>query len=113
MPLLQRHRWFVAAAGITLAFAAVSLTAHQGLGLTAIADFVGLAGMLAAAAITLVNAATRPAEERSFWALITIGFTLWACNQAAWTNREIITRQPVPEPYFFDIILFFHRSEER
>ena len=29
MSLLHRHRWFVAAAGITLAFAAVSVFAHK------------------------------------------------------------------------------------
>jgi signal transduction histidine kinase len=108
MLLLQRFRWFVAAAGITLAFAVVSLTARPGLVLTGIADVVGLAGLLAAASITLFNAATRAREERSFWAMITTGFGLWACNQAAWTYREIVLRQPVPEPYFFDIILFFH-----
>ena len=38
MSLFQRHRWFVAAAGITLAFAVVSLTAHKGDALTAFAD---------------------------------------------------------------------------
>jgi signal transduction histidine kinase len=108
MPLLLRHRWFVAAGGLTLAFAAVSLTANKGLGLTAFADIVGLAGMLAAAAITLVNALTRPHPERGFWALTTVAFALWACNQGAWTFREIILQQPMPEPYFFDIILFFH-----
>jgi len=108
MPLLQRQRWFVAAAGITVAFAAVSLTARQGPVLTAIADIVGLAGMLAAAAITLVNALSKPREERSFWALTTVGFALWACNQAAWTIHEILLHQSPPEPYFFDIILFFH-----
>jgi signal transduction histidine kinase len=108
MSLLHRHRWFIAAAGITLAFASVSLTAHRGLALTAFADITGLAAMLSAAAITLVNAANRPVEERSFWALTTLGFALWACNQAAWTFHEIVLHQTPPEPYFFDIILFFH-----
>jgi signal transduction histidine kinase len=108
MSLLQRHRWFVAAAGITVAFAAVSLTARQGPALTAIADIVGLAGMLAAAATSLVNAVSRPREERSFWALTTLGFALWACNQFAWSFHEIVLHQSPPEPYFFDIILFFH-----
>src|SRR5271155_2297489 len=108
MHLLQRHRLFVAAGGITLAFAVVSLTAHKGLGLTAFADLVGLAGMLAAAVITLVNAATRPHPERSFWALTTLSFGLWACNQGVWTFHEIVLQQPMPEPCFCDIILFFH-----
>jgi signal transduction histidine kinase len=108
MHLLQRHRWFVAAGALTLAFAAVSLTANKGLRLTAFADIVLLAGMLAAAAITLVNALTRPHQERGFWALTILAFALWACNQGAWSFREIVLQQPMPEPYFFDIILFFH-----
>jgi signal transduction histidine kinase len=108
MNLFQRHRWFVAAAGITLAFAVVSLIAHKSDGLTAFADIAGLAVMLAAGGITLANAVTRPSQERSFWALMTLGFFLWAANQAAWANREIILHLEIPDPYFFDIILFFH-----
>jgi len=108
MSLLQRHRWFVAAAGITLAFAVVSLTAHKSNGLTTFADLAGLALMLSAAAITLTNALTRPPQERSFWALLTLAFLVWASNQAAWTYWETVVRRPIPDPFFFDIILFFH-----
>jgi signal transduction histidine kinase len=108
MSLLHRQRWFVVAAGLTLASTVVSLTLPQGLALTAFADFVGLFGMLAAAAISLANALIRPRVERSFWALTTLGFLLWASNQAAWAYPEIVLRRQVPEPYFFDIILFFH-----
>jgi signal transduction histidine kinase len=108
MSLFQRHRWFTAAAGITLAFAAVSFTAHTSPRLTAFADMTGLLLMLAAATITLANALTRPGQERSFWALMSLGFALWLSNQAAWTYRESIVHQPIPDPFFFDIILFFH-----
>ena len=108
MSLLRRHRWFVAAAGITLAFAAVSLTAHKSAALTVFSDLACLAVMLAAAGATLINAVRRPSAERSFWALLTFGFSLWACNQASWTYWEVVLRQPIPDPYFFDIILFFH-----
>ena len=108
MNLFRRHRWFVAAAGITLAFAAVSLLSHKSDGLTAFADFTCLALMLAGVGVTLSNALTRPRVERSFWALITLAFSLWAINQAAWTLREIVFHQPIPDPYFYDIVLFFH-----
>ena len=108
MGLLRRHRWFAAAAGITLAFAAVSLTVHKSAGLTAFGDIAGLLVMLAAAGVTLSNALTRPRQEFSFWGLMTLGFLLWATNQAAWSIQEIFIRKPIPDPYFFDIILFFH-----
>jgi signal transduction histidine kinase len=108
MSPFQRHRWFIAAAGIIVSFAGVSLTAHKSLGLTAFADFFGLVVMLGPAAVMLDNAFRRPTQERGFWGLMAFGFALWACNQAAWACSELIQRQPIPDPYFFDIILFFH-----
>jgi|HubBroStandDraft_1064217.scaffolds.fasta_scaffold07827_5 signal transduction histidine kinase len=108
MHLLKRHRWFVAAGGITLAFASVSLFAHRSAALTAFADLVGLALMLAAAGITLANALTRPGQERSFWVLMTLGFSLWIGNQAAWSYLEAVRHRPIPDPFLFDIVLFFH-----
>lgn len=108
MSLFQRHRWFAAAAGITLVFAGVSMIAHRSAGLSAFADIVGLALMLAAAGITLGNARTRPRQERSFWVLMTLGFSLWASNWAAWSYLEIVLHREIPDPFFFDIVLFFH-----
>src|SRR5258708_10000736 len=108
MSLFQRHRWFAAAAGTVLAFAGVSLFAHKSLALTAFADIAELLMMLVAAGIILANAVTRPAQERSFWALMSLGFLLWASNQAAWIYCELIRHETIPDPYFFDIVLFFH-----
>ena len=108
MSLFERHRWFAAAAGITLAFAGVSVIAHNSAGLTAFSDLGGLALMLVAAAIALRNALARPGQERSFWGLMALGFSLWACNQAAWTYREIGLHRRFPDASVFDVILFFH-----
>lgn len=108
MGLLQRHRWFVAAAGITLAFAMVSLVAHRSDELTAFADLTGLALLLAAVGIALSNTLLRPKQERSFWATMMLGFVLWTANQIAWTYWEGVTHRQIPDPFFFDIILFFH-----
>src|SRR5215831_7621100 len=108
MSFIRRHRWFVAAAGVTLAFAVVSLTGHRGPGLTAIADWVGLILMLAALASTIFNTVNRPKRERSFWVLMALGFSLWTANQAAWTIVEAILHRDIPDPFVFDIVLFFH-----
>jgi signal transduction histidine kinase len=108
MSLFRRHRWFVAAAGITLAFAGLSLVLHPSPELTAFADIFGFVVMVIAAGIALANAFTRPGIERSFWALMCFGFALWAFNQGAWAFREAVLHLPVPDPYFADIILFFH-----
>ena len=108
MAPFREHRWFLAAAGITLAFSAVSLVAHPSLALTAFADLTGLLLMLAALGITLTNAWRRPGQERSFWALMALGFSCWVTNQAAWTVWETVLHRQVPDPFVFDIVLFFH-----
>ena len=108
MSVLLRYRWFAVAAGITLAFAGVSLFAHKGPALTAFADLAGLAIMLAAAGATLTNLWSRPGQQRSFWTLATLGFLLWITNQVAWTIWESVLHRSVPDPFFYDIILFFH-----
>jgi len=108
MSLFQRHRWFVAAAGSTLAFACVSLIAHKSSGLTAFADLVGFAIMAAGAGVALAMAFARPGKERSFWALTALGLSLWAANQAAWCIWEIFLHRTIPDPFVFDIVLFFH-----
>jgi len=108
MGLLRRHRWFVAAAGITLAFAVVSLTAHQGLKLTAFGDLTVLLLFLATTAASLANAFRTSGPERGFWALMASGLFLWTCNQAGWAWFELILRRSMPDPYFLDVILFFH-----
>jgi len=108
MSLLRRNRWFAAAATITLAFALVSLILHNGRPLTAIADLLGLILMLAGMAVCVVNAVTRPRQERSFWVLMGLAFSLWSANQSAWTVLEVILHKPIPDPFLFDIVLFFH-----
>ena len=108
MTLLQRHRWFAAAAGITLVFAGASLIARPSARLTAFSDCLILGLLLAATGIGFANALRRPGQERSFWGLMTLGFSLWACNQAAASYCEVVQHRAVPEIFFFDIILFMH-----
>jgi len=109
MGLVGRHRWFFAAAGITLAFAVVCLAQRQpSPALTAFSDIAGLAIMIVALAVCAFNAAARPRQERSFWAVMSLGLLLWTSNQIAWTGWEVILHRPIPDPFFFDIILFFH-----
>src|SRR5207248_774244 len=72
------------------------------------ADFTGLVLMFAALAVAVMNACSRPAQERSFWALIALGFLFWVSNQAAWTVWEAFLHRQIPDPFLFDIVLFFH-----
>jgi len=108
MSLLRRKRWFVTAAAITLAFLLVRLIITKGPPLEAIADIVGLILMLAGVFVCVTNAAIRPRQERSFWVLMALGFALWAANQSAWTVMEVFLHKSIPDPFPFDIVLFFH-----
>ena len=109
MGFVRRHRWFFAAAGITLAFAVVCLTAHRpSPTLTAFADLAGLAVMLVALGVCAANALQRSRSERSFWELMVFAFLLWITNQFAWSLLEIVFHRSIPDPFLFDIILFFH-----
>jgi signal transduction histidine kinase len=108
MRVLRQQRWFVAAAATTVAFATVSLLARRGLPLTEFADLTGLLVMLAAAGIFLVNAVTRPHPERWFWSLMALGAALWAFNEGVWAYYDCILHRDIPDPYFADIVLFFH-----
>lgn len=108
MSVLHRYRWFALAAGITLAFAAVSAIAPQSDALMKFADLAELALMLGAIGIAAANAVVRPGQERSFWTLMALGFSLWTCSHAAWTYRDIWLHRNLPNTSFFDIILFFH-----
>lgn len=108
MRVLQRYRWFVAAALMSAAFAAVSLLAHRSWGLTAFSDISGLVLLMAGAAILLANALAKPSPERGFWALMAFAFALWAVNQGAWVYCEVLRNVDVPDPYFADVVLFFH-----
>ena len=106
--MFRRHRWHVAAAAITVAYSVVSLTAHKSFGLTVFGDVVGVLIMVVAAGVMLANAISRPGMERSFWGLMTLSFSLWVINQWGWAYYEIVLRRPIPDPYFADIVLFFH-----
>src|SRR5215469_11890338 len=108
MGLFQRHRWYVAAAAITLVYAVVSLTSHKSYGLTVFGDVFCLLLMLIPTGVTLANAISRPGMERSFWSLMALGFVLWVINQWGWVYNEVILRRAIPDPYYADIILFFH-----
>jgi signal transduction histidine kinase len=107
MSLFRRHRWFVAAAGITLAYAIVSLTSPRSFALAIGADSLFLFVMLAVSASMFANAATRSSVERMFWVLMGFGFFLWALNQVAWIHLDVL-HLVMPSPYFADMILFFH-----
>jgi signal transduction histidine kinase len=108
MSLFRQHRWFMLAAGITLAFAVVSLTVPRGPALTAIIDVGYLLLTLAVGGVSLANAWSTRGAHRRFWALMGSGCILWACNEAAWVYCEVLRHISFPEPSLMDVFLFLH-----
>jgi signal transduction histidine kinase len=108
MSLFGPHRWFLAAAGISLTFAGIVLVASRGPALVAFADIFETATTLALAAIVLSNAVPRSKPERSFWVLMGVGCCLWGISQGTWTYYEVVRRSALPDPCSADIVLFFH-----
>jgi signal transduction histidine kinase len=108
MSLLGRHRWFVLAGGITLAFAVVSATLPRGRAVTAISNITYLLLILALVAATLFNAWSARGANRRFWALMASGCILWTSHQCGWVYCEVVRHSTVPDPWFMDVILFLH-----
>jgi signal transduction histidine kinase len=108
MSLFGRHRWFVLAGGITLAFAVVSVTMPPGPVLTTISDIGYLLLSLVVAGAMLVNAWSARGATRHFWALMGSGCLLWVCNQVAWVYFEVLRHTSFPDPSVMDLFLFLH-----
>jgi hypothetical protein len=108
MTLLRQHRWYVAAAAITLAFAVVSLTVPQRRALTAISDLAYLFLILAICAAMLGNAWSARGTNRRVWALLGSGCILWALHQSSYVYYEVLRQATPPDLWFMDVILFFH-----
>jgi len=108
MSLFERYRWVALAAGITLAFAVVSLMVPRGPALTAIFDIGYLLLTVSASGVMLANAWSSNGTNRRFWALMASGCILWACNQAAWVYCEVLRHTTFPDPSIMDVFLFLH-----
>ena len=104
----RRHRWFVLASGITLAFAIVSFTVPRGPALTAIADIGYLLVTLSVAAGMFANAWSMQGVSRRFWVLMGAGCVLWAVDLGAWTYYEVMQQAHIPTLWFMDVFLFVH-----
>src|SRR3977135_4572687 len=94
-----RYRWFGTAGGVSLAFAAVCLSAHRSAGLTAFSDIFGFVAMLVAGGIMVANAMIRPGRERWFWGLMAAGLVGWRVYHGTWGYCAVERRKNAPGPY--------------
>jgi signal transduction histidine kinase len=71
-------------------------------------DSIPLVISTATLVLTIRNALDSRGHTRLFWVLMTAGLVMWWFNQAGWAWFEVVLRQPVPDPFYGDIILFLH-----
>jgi signal transduction histidine kinase len=106
--LADNKRWVVLAALVFAVHAAVSFFAPSGFALTYFADVVQTGLLFVIAALAFRNAVRSRGQVRAFWVLMTIGFGTWSVAQVMWAYFELVLKQPVPEPFMGDIVLFVH-----
>jgi signal transduction histidine kinase len=75
---------------------------------TLVGDLVPLLIITAASIFSTLNALNGKGHTKLFWSLVAVGMAMWCFNQACWVWFEVIVRQPVPEPFQGDIVLFMH-----
>ena len=74
----------------------------------AMGDFVPLLVITAAFLVSAKNAFDSRGHTRLFWGLIALSMGMWCINQTGWAWYEVVFRQPIPDPYPGDIVLFLH-----
>ncbi len=100
--------WIAVGACVLVAHAFVSIFVPPGFWLTYFADITQTTLQFVIAAVAFWNILRTRGHVRAFWILMTIGFGAWFVSQVMWAFYEIVLKQPVPEPFSGDIVLFVH-----
>jgi signal transduction histidine kinase len=107
--MTSKRQWQVGSiVGLILIYAGVSISVRNGFGLLAFGDISQFFLLFTAFVLMLRNAVSNRGQIRLFWGLLATGCLLWATNLALWTLYEVILRQPLPDPFVGDVILFIH-----
>lgn len=113
-------RWLIALFGVLLAYVIVTLVYYHPVSgpprvqppkdpfLVAFADISQFLLMLAPGLVAIRKSFRSHARPRAFWALMAAGFLTWALAQGGWVYLEVIRRRPIPDPFWADVVLFFH-----
>ncbi len=120
MEIRLPKRWPLALIGIFAVYVAVTITYfHRGSGppmvappterfLVAFADITQFLLLLTPFVISIVKSARTRGRARAFWALMAVGFGTWSAAQAGWIFVEVIQGKQIPDPFWADVVLFFH-----
>ena len=113
-------RWPLLLLGVFAVYMAVTLAYFHKVGgppvvappterfLVAFADITQFLLMFLPFVLTIRKAKRAHGRARAFWALMAAGFGTWAITQAGWIYVEVIKKQQIPDPFWADVVLFFH-----
>ena len=107
---LPTWKWAILTAWVCFVgtYTVVSLTVRNGHALTTFGDlFQALAALFGCVGLA-INAYSPERRTRAFWLLLMLGCAMWFLGQLIWTYFEVGLRQPVPNPFIGDVILFLH-----
>jgi|KBSMisStandDraft_5_1062788.scaffolds.fasta_scaffold00302_18 diguanylate cyclase (GGDEF)-like protein/PAS domain S-box-containing protein len=100
--------WVVLASLLVCTQLALALSLKPSYPLTTFGDTSQCILLLGALLSVIPIAFHTDRRTRLFGWLICLGFSLWLSAQFLWTYFEVYRRQPVPNPFVGDIVLFLH-----
>lgn len=112
--------WTLALLGVFIAYALATLVYLQPSpasphvpgpapkALLAIADGTQFLASALVALLAIRRGIRSAGRTQVFWFLMSAGFATWAFSQGAWVWSEVFLGQAVPDPYWADVVLFFH-----
>jgi len=100
--------WLVPPIILIGVYAVVALTAKPSYALTVFGDVAQELMAIAATAAMMANINRDRDRTSLFWILMSAGCASWAASQGLWVYYEVIVRQPMPQPFWGDVISFLH-----
>ncbi len=100
--------WLLAAIGLVLMQAVVSLVLPSGSGLASASDVIQCLLLFCGTLSFLPNVRANRGRSRVFWGFLMFGTSLWFAYQMLWTYFEVFLHQDVPNPFVGDVVLFLH-----
>ncbi len=74
----------------------------------AMGDLVALLAITGASILCARNAFDSRGHTRLFWSLMTAGMAMWCFNLSCRAWFELVVRDPLPDPFLGDVVLFLH-----
>jgi len=120
MAALTAKRWPLLLIGVFVVYLAVTLAYFHRIGgppvvappterfLVSFADITQFLLMALPFVLSIRKAVLAHGRSRAFWALMAAGFGTWALAQAGWIYVEVIRKEQIPDPFWADVVLFFH-----